>query len=161
MITFKKHSGIYTLSARQELPIALNEAWSFFSDPRNLENITPPQLAFKITSLSEQQMYSGQIITYRVGILPGVVSSWVTEIKAVEFQRFFVDEQRFGPYAMWHHEHSFERLKNGNTAMCDRVSYKIPLGSLGQLAHVLFVKKQLAHIFEYRYHALEKLFGAP
>lgn len=158
MIQFSKHSKIYTLEAFQELNISLEKAWAYFSTPENLSKITPPNLGFTITSKVDKSVYQGQIITYKVSPLPLIKMNWVTEITAVKEKEFFIDEQRFGPYAMWHHEHFFERLSNGNTLMRDKVSYKIPFGVLGRIAQVLFIKKQLLAIFNYRVQKLEKLF---
>ncbi|MEZ5016149.1 MAG: SRPBCC family protein [Flavipsychrobacter sp.] len=159
MIDIKKHSGIYTLTSEQQLPISIEEAWNFFSSPKNLAEITPKNMGFVITSELPPKAYTGQIITYKIGILFSIKTSWVTEITHVEHLSHFIDEQRFGPYSMWHHEHFFTSLPNGNTLMKDKVSYKIPLGILGHLAHVIFVKKQLLNIFKYRFDTLNKKFG--
>lgn len=159
MIEFSKHSGIYTLRVMQQLPIGLPDAWDFFSSPINLEKITPSHMGFKVTSGMPDKMYPGQIITYKVSPLKGIKTNWVTEITHVEHQKFFVDEQRFGPYSMWHHEHHFEEM-NGGILMTDKVSYKIPFGFLGQIAQILFVKRQLKKVFEYRIKVLEAMFGA-
>lgn len=159
MITIKKHSGIFTLEATQELPIDIKQAWTFFSSPNNLEKITPPHMGFTITSKVTQSAYPGQIISYKVGILPGIKLNWVTEITQVKHELFFIDEQRFGPYKMWHHEHFFESLPNGNTLMRDKISYKIPFGFLGYIAQKLFIKKQLTSIFEFRFKTLDHLFN--
>ncbi len=158
MITFKSHSGIYTMEVSQFVNISLDEAWSFFSSPGNLSKITPEHLGFQITSGTPAKMYPGQIISYQVSPFPGVKTSWVTEITHVAEGRFFVDEQRFGPYRMWHHEHHFE-LRNGGVLMTDRVSYKLPFGFLGRIAHSLFVRSQLKQIFSFREACLEKSFG--
>lgn len=158
MVEIKKHSGIYTLSVMQELPIGLSEAWEFFSSPKNLEKITPKSMGFKITSGKPGKMYAGQIISYKVSPLPGIKTNWVTEITHVEDGKFFVDEQRFGPYSMWHHEHHFEEIPGG-VRMTDKVSYKIPFGILGHLAQGIMVKRQLKGIFEYRMKTLEEMFG--
>lgn len=157
MINISRHSGIYTLTVMQELPIGLPEAWKFFSSPANLEKITPEHMGFRITSGAPGAMYPGQIISYKVSPFPGIKVNWVTEITHVEEGKFFVDEQRFGPYSMWHHEHHFEQ-KEGATIMTDKVSYKIPFGILGHLAHLLFIKRQLKRIFEYRIKVLEEMF---
>ncbi len=157
MIQFSHHSGIYTLKVMQELPIGLPEAWEFFSSPVNLEKITPQHMEFQITSGVPKEMYPGQIISYKVSPVPGIKTSWVTEITHVEEHKFFVDEQRFGPYRMWHHEHHFEE-RDGSVLMTDKVSYKIPFGFIGRLAHRMFVKRQLRSIFNYRIAALEKKF---
>lgn len=157
MVKIKRHSGIYTLEVKQEVNASLQEAWDFFSSPKNLAKITPEHMGFLITSGLADKMHVGQIITYQVGILPGIRSNWVTEITHVQQGVFFVDEQRFGPYRMWHHEHLFEEV-DGKVQMTDRVSYKLPLGWLGDLMHVLFIKKQLLGIFDYRYQVLKNFF---
>ena len=160
MIEIKKHSGIYTLTTAQTLNVSLKKAWDFFSSPENLQKITPSHMGFNITSSTNSKAYSGQIITYKVGILSSVKQNWVTEITHVEQQKYFIDEQRFGPYKMWHHEHFFEALPNGKTLMKDKISYKIPFGALGNLAQNIFIKKKLIAIFKYRYNTLEQLFNA-
>ncbi|UXP32982.1 SRPBCC family protein [Reichenbachiella agarivorans] len=157
MIKIKSHSGIYTLTVHQKINTTLEEAWAFFSTPKNLTKITPAYMGFEITSDLVDSMRVGQIITYRVAVLLGIKSSWVTEITHVEKNHFFVDEQRFGPYSMWHHEHIFE-LNQGKVWMTDRVSYKMPFGILGHLLHALFVKRQLLDIFNHRYQTIEKYF---
>ena len=158
MISINRHSGIYTLEVEQFLDISLDEAWDFFSSPRNLSEITPAHMGFNITSDTSGKMYPGQIITYKIGLLPGIKSNWTTEITHVAEQKFFVDEQRFGPYAMWHHEHHFEKKDNG-VLMRDKVSYKIPLGFIGHLIHSFFIRRQLLKIFSYRVETLNSLFG--
>lgn len=158
-MNFKKHSGIYTLTTEQVLNISLEEAWEFFSAPENLQKITPPHMGFKITSAIDKKAYAGQIIAYKVGILPGIKQNWVTEITQVKTNSFFIDEQRFGPYKMWHHEHWFYEQPNGKTVMKDKISYKIPFGILGHLAQQVFIKKQLTHIFNHRYLTLERIFN--
>ncbi|MEO9482970.1 MAG: SRPBCC family protein [Ekhidna sp.] len=158
MIEIKKHSGIYTLTVMQQLPIGLSEAWDFFSSPENLAKITPEHMGFRITSEASAKMCAGQIITYKLSPVPGVKTNWVTEITHVDDGKFFVDEQRFGPYSMWHHEHHFVENEKG-VLMTDKVSYKIPFGFLGHLAQFMFVEKQLKGIFEYRVEALKRMFG--
>jgi ligand-binding SRPBCC domain-containing protein len=159
MISFSKHSGIFTLESEQEIKIPIDKAWGYFSSPENLQNITPKKMRFKITSKVDKKVYQGQIISYKVSPLPMITTNWITEITMVKEQEFFIDEQRFGPYAMWHHEHFFESLPNGNTLMKDKISYKLPFGFLGVIAQKLFVKKQLTSIFEYRFSTLERLFN--
>lgn len=158
MISIKYHSGIYTLEVSQFLKIAQEDAWNFFSSPGNLSKITPPSMGFVITSGPAKCMYAGQIISYRVSPFAGFRSNWVTEITRVEERRFFVDEQRFGPYRMWHHEHIFEP-KDSGVLMTDRISYKLPMGILGRLAHSVFVRKKLRRIFEFREITLNQLFN--
>jgi ligand-binding SRPBCC domain-containing protein len=159
MISIKSHSGIYTLEVSQFMKISLIEAWEFFSSPGNLVKITPPHMGFIITSGIPSKMYPGQIITYKVSPVAGIKMDWVTEITHVDHESFFVDEQRFGPYRMWHHEHRFE-IQGDGVLMNDRVSYKLPMGFLGRMAHFLFVRKQLEQIFRYREDYLEKIFGS-
>lgn len=158
MITFQSHAGIYTLEVRHLINISLDEAWHFFSSPANLSKITPQQMGFQITSGTPSEMYPGQIITYRVSPFRGITTNWVTEITHVLPGSFFVDEQRFGPYRMWHHEHHFE-VQGVGVLMTDRVSYKLPLGILGRIAHFLFVRNQLKHIFAFRREYLITRFG--
>jgi ligand-binding SRPBCC domain-containing protein len=143
------------------LPVTLEEAWAFFSSPRNLANITPEKLGFQIISAHHGvTMYPGQIIEYTVRPLIGIPLYWMTEITHVEDQVYFVDEQRFGPYSLWHHQHHFKAVEGG-VEMTDIVHYKLPMGFLGGIAHGLFVKKQLQGIFDYRYKKAEELFGKP
>jgi ligand-binding SRPBCC domain-containing protein len=158
MIKFQAYSGIYSMEVRQLLDIPMAKAWEFFSSPENLAKITPEHMGFQITSGTPEKMYTGQIISYKVSPFPGFKTNWVTEITHVSDGKFFVDEQRFGPYQMWHHEHHFQAINNG-VMMTDRVSYKLPFGFLGRIAHALFVRKQLKQIFEYREVYLENLFG--
>ncbi|MFO7939260.1 MAG: SRPBCC family protein [Bacteroidales bacterium] len=159
MIHFYRHSGIYRMETEQYLPISLDTAWGFFSDPQNLQRITPKEMGFEITSDLPSTIFPGQIITYRVGIFPFIKSNWVTEITHVAEPAFFVDEQRFDPYQMWHHEHHFQQTSNG-VLMKDRVSYKLPFAFLGRWAHHFFVKKQLLKIFVYRQEVLERFFSS-
>ncbi|WP_163715460.1 SRPBCC family protein [Mangrovibacterium lignilyticum] len=157
MIKFRYHSGIYTLETEQRLPISLAEAWAFFSSPENLCKMTPAHMKFEISSGRPDSMYKGQMITYKLSPLPGIKTNWVTEITESVPPSFFVDEQRFGPYLMWHHEHFFQQETDG-ILMKDKVSYKLPFGLLGHLAHSFFVKRQLKQIFEFRTKTLESLF---
>ena len=158
MISFRQHSGVYTLEVSQFLKIDMNEAWKFFSSPENLATITPPGMGFVITSGKSEKMFPGQIITYKVSPFPGFVTNWVTEITHVLAGSYFVDEQRFGPYQMWHHIHRFEEKQSG-VLMTDQVFYKLPFGFIGRIAHGLFVKAQLKRIFEFREQKLNELFN--
>jgi ligand-binding SRPBCC domain-containing protein len=155
MITFKSLSGIYLLEASQYLNISMEEAWQFFSSPDNLSLITPSRMGFRITSGTPAVMYPGQIITYRVSPFWGFTTNWVTEITHVSPSRLFVDEQRLGPYRLWHHEHHFEKKDKG-ILMTDRVYYRLPFGFLGQIVHALFVRRQLKKIFLFREAYLQK-----
>ena len=158
MIHFSSHSGIYTLKVVQDLKTNLNEAWRFFSNPKNLSKITPKEMGFNITSETPEFMFEGQIISYKVSPLLGIKLNWVTEITHVKDNLFFVDEQRFGPYSLWHHKHFIKEI-DGGIEMIDVVDYKLPFGILGQIAHPLFVKNKLKQIFKFRENKLNELFG--
>jgi ligand-binding SRPBCC domain-containing protein len=149
---------LYTLHSKQLLPLSIEEAWEFFSDPKNLNTITPDDMGFKTLSGADRKMYPGQIIQYVVTPLLGIPMKWVTEITHVTDQQYFVDEQRFGPYALWHHKHFFKAVPGG-VEMEDIVDYKLPMGILGQLMHPLLVRPRLHQIFEYRRKKLIELFG--
>jgi len=149
----------YVLRRKQVVNLTSEEAWDFFSSPKNLEKITPRELSFKITDISlDQKCYPGQMISYTVKPVLGIPIKWVTEISHVNEPHFFVDEQRVGPYTIWHHEHHFKKVEGG-IEMIDIVHYKLPLGILGKFAHWLFVKKQLNEIFDYRTQAMEEYFN--
>lgn len=149
---------IYTLHSKQNLPISLDEAWEFISNPKNLKTITPDYMRFEILSRADRAMYSGQLIQYIVTPVLGIKTKWVTEITHVVDKKFFVDEQRFGPYALWHHKHFLKEI-DGGVEMEDIVDYKLPLGILGQMIHPLIVQPKLKTIFEYRRAKLIELFG--
>lgn len=151
---------IYRLSRVQIVPADLETVWKFFATPRNLNELTPPEMRFAILSGADEPMYPGQLIEYRIQLVPGVVVPWLTEIVHAEPQRRFIDEQRFGPYKFWYHEHRFAPTPEG-TRLEDHVAYGLPLGVLGQLAHAFWVRRQLEHIFEFRRRAIERIFGVP
>lgn len=142
----------------QTLPISLEKAWDFFSNPANLAKITPPDMNLIPTSALPESTYPGMFITYKVKPLLGIPMLWVTEITHVREQAFFVDEQRLGPYRIWHHQHHF-RAVPGGVEMTDIVDYCIPGGPLGVLLNTLFIGKKVRGIFEYRHHRLVELFG--
>lgn len=149
---------LYTLHRSQKLPISLDRAWEFFSNPQNLALITPPSLNLKTVSDIPDQMYPGMIVTYRVRPFLGIGINWVTEITHVKKPNFFVDEQRFGPYRFWHHQHRFTAIEGGIETE-DIVNYALPFGPLGRLAHSLTVRRQLEKIFDYREQVLMDKFG--
>lgn len=149
---------LHRLIATQELPITKKEAWQFLSDPANLKVITPDHMGFKILSGGDRPMFPGQIIQYVVSPFPLYSTRWVTEITHVKEGSYFVDEQRFGPYALWHHKHFIEEIAGG-VLMEDVIDYKLPFGILGELAHPILVKNQLKKIFQYREKKLIELFG--
>jgi len=151
--------GFYQLIKEQKLPVTLNEVWDYISRPANLKEITPEYMGFIVTSnTGEEKMYPGMIITYKVSPLFGIKMSWMTEITHVKEYEYFVDEQRIGPYSMWHHQHKIEAIEGG-VLMKDIVTYQPPFGIIGGLANSLIIRKQLKQIFDYRTIALEKRFG--
>ncbi|MBA3985445.1 MAG: SRPBCC family protein [Flavobacteriales bacterium] len=149
---------MYTLHTKQNLPISLQEAWDFLSSPANLKVITPEYMGFHIVSGADRPMYPGQIIQYIVTPVMGIKTKWVTEITHVKYMEYFVDEQRFGPYALWHHKHFIKEIPGG-VEMEDIVDYKVPMGFLGKMAHPFLVKPKLNEIFEFRRKKLIELFG--
>jgi ligand-binding SRPBCC domain-containing protein len=150
---------MYKLHFSQKLPIDLLEAWEFFSSPANLEKITPKSLGLKIKPhYSEKKMYAGQIIAYSVKPLWNISMEWITEITAVQKPAYFIDEQKIGPYAFWHHEHWFSSIPNG-ILMEDILYYNVPFGIFGKALHYLKIKKDIEKIFQHRSEVLEKLFG--
>ena len=150
---------IYTLHRKQKLPISIEKAWAFLSNPKNLKIITPDYMSFNILSGAEKPMFAGQIIQYIVTPILGIKTKWVTEITQVKKYEYFVDEQRFGPYALWHHKHFIKEINEG-IEMEDIIDYKIPMGILGQIIHPILVKPKLEEIFAYRQKKLTTLFGA-
>ncbi len=152
--------AIYKIETKQLIKTDKETLWNFISSPKNLQEITPKEMGFVITTKDlAPEMYAGQIITYKVSPLLGIKLNWCTEITQVHKGVYFVDEQRFGPYAMWHHEHHIAETKDG-IMMTDIIHYKLPLGVLGDLANTLFVRKKLHGIFDYRFKVLEKKFNS-
>ena len=151
--------AFYQLHTTQKLPATIQEVWDFISSPANLKEITPPHMGFIVTSSTgSQKMYPGMIITYKVSPLLGIKLDWMTEITHVRDFEYFVDEQRIGPYSIWHHQHKIEPIEGG-VLMTDIVTYEPPFGILGAIANTLIIKSQLNQIFDYRTVALEKRFG--
>jgi ligand-binding SRPBCC domain-containing protein len=149
---------IHTVKYEQFVPVDLATAWDFFSSPKNLARITPHHMGFKITNKYDiGKMYPGMLITYKVSPLFGIKLDWCTEITHVENMVYFVDEQRFGPYAMWHHQHHFKAVEGG-VLMTDIVDYAIPFGFIGSIANMLIVKKAVQEIFEFRKEKIKELF---
>lgn len=150
---------LHTLSTKQVLKTDLTTLWDFMSSPGNLSKITPGSMAFHvITDLEESKMYPGQVIEYYIRPFAGIKMHWVTEITHVKHKEYFVDEQRFGPYAFWHHKHFLKEVPGG-VEMTDILHYKIPYGFLGRIVNVLFVRKKLKEIFDFRHNTLEQLFN--
>ncbi|MBK7408343.1 MAG: SRPBCC family protein [Saprospirales bacterium] len=149
---------MHQLKSIQRIPIDLKTAWEFFSSPRNLSVITPPEMGFEVQSELPEKMYPGLFIQYKVRPLFGIPVTWVTEITHVQEGEFFVDEQRVGPYRIWHHQHFFKEIPGG-VEMTDIVDYQLPFGFLGDLVHPFLVGPRLKHIFDFRYRKLVELFG--
>ena len=148
----------YVLEREQFLPIGIKEAWEFFSTPRNLSKITPPDMGFEILPpFDDEPMFSGQLIDYRVRPLLGIPVRWTTRIGEVGTLEYFTDTQLRGPYQKWEHLHTFEE-KDGGVLMKDRVEYALPFGIIGRIAHSLFVRSRLEKIFDYRVSVLDKIF---
>jgi ligand-binding SRPBCC domain-containing protein len=151
--------AIYQIITTQKIPITIDQVWDFISSPKNLKEITPEYMGFEVTTPNlPEKMYPGMIISYKVSPLLGIKMTWVTEITHVKDKLYFVDEQRKGPYSLWHHEHHIKEI-DGGVLMTDIVSYKPPFGFLGAIANAFLIKKSLKEIFDYRTLALERRFG--
>ena len=146
---------MYQLKRTQFIKTDLKTAWDFFSSPGNLKKITPQYMGFDVRTALPEKMYEGLMIEYTVKPLLGIPMNWITEIKTVKDLQFFVDEQRKGPYKIWHHEHHF-KVKDGGVEMTDIVSYELPLGILGRIMHPFVVQKKLEEIFDFRFKAVEQ-----
>lgn len=145
----------------QQIPASMQEIWDFFSNPANLQQITPPSMAFKVISTDHgDKIYPGQIIEYKVKPLLGISWYWMTEITHVVDKKFFVDEQRFGPYQLWHHQHHFREL-DGGVEMIDLVHYRVGYGFIGNIIDRLVVKRKLKEIFNYRRKVIIEVFNGP
>lgn len=143
----------------QVIPRDLEEVWHFFSRPENLNDMTPDDMDFNIiTDIQGVEMYEGMIIQYKVSPMLGIKLNWVTEITHVRDRQYFIDEQRFGPYALWHHQHHFE-LVDGGVKMTDILNYKVPFGIIGDIANAVFVENRIEEIFQYRIKAVERIFN--
>ena len=149
---------MHQLIRKQFVKTDLNTCWDFFSSPSNLKVITPDYMGFDVKTDVPEKMYEGLIISYTVKPLLGIPMEWVTEITHINEMSFFVDEQRIGPYKMWHHEHHFKEI-NGGVEMTDIVSYVIPFGILGKLVQPILVQPKLEEIFAYRFKVVDNLFG--
>jgi ligand-binding SRPBCC domain-containing protein len=143
----------------QKIPAASEQVWDFFSGHANLQMITPPYMKFIVISQhGDEKLYTGQMIEYKVSPVLGIPLYWKTEIKNVNRPAYFIDEQRKGPYKLWQHQHLFKMIEGG-VEMTDIVRYENPLWVIGELANVLFIKRKLRDIFEFRYHKIEEIFG--
>jgi len=141
----------------QFVPATPDVVWDFFSSPANLAVITPPEMGFIITSKLSCEMYAGMMITYKVSPVLNVKMNWVTEITQVNKGKYFIDEQRKGPYSLWHHEHHFKEV-DGGTEMHDLLYYHVPFGFIGKLADLFFVRNKVKQIFDFREKRILELF---
>lgn len=155
----KNQMKVYSKQNVQHINASMEECWDFFSSPRNLQKITPESMGFQITDFDNKNMYAGQIIQYKVSPLFGIKLPWVTEITIVKERSYFIDEQRFGPYALWHHKHFFEATENG-VKMTDLVHYALPLGFIGRIINALIVKNKLKEIFDHRERKVNEIFNS-
>ncbi|MBN9298594.1 MAG: SRPBCC family protein [Filimonas sp.] len=151
-------SIVYKLTVTQQMPVDLDTAWRFFSNPANLQSITPGNMSFTVTSKQQDFMYAGQVIEYTLKPLLGISMYWMTEITHVQDKTYFVDEQRFGPYSLWHHQHHFKEIAGG-VEMTDLVHYKIPYWFVGDIANSVLVRPKLKEIFAFRIKTITGMFG--
>ena len=143
----------------QKIPGRVDEVWSFFSRPENLNEITPSDMKFEIiTDVANAEMYPGITIDYKVSPFPFLKLPWKTEITEIEERKYFIDEQLKGPFKLWRHKHSFEQ-KDDHVVMNDILEYEVPFGVLGTLANRLLVDARIEQIFDYRYKRIEEMFG--
>ncbi|HEY9168886.1 MAG TPA: SRPBCC family protein [Lutibacter sp.] len=151
--------GFYQRKQTQKIKGTINDVWNFISSPANLKKITPDYMGFDIISSDlPEKMYPGMIICYKVSPLLGIKMNWLTEITQVDEKNYFIDEQRIGPYKIWHHQHRIEPIKGG-VLMTDIVTYQPPMGFLGSIANTLVIKNKLNEIFDYRRNVLNEVFG--
>jgi ligand-binding SRPBCC domain-containing protein len=152
-------SRLYSISGKQNIPIYLDQAWDYISSPENLKEITPENFNFQIISKKPaEKMHKGMIIEYKVSPVLGIKMKWVSEITAIEEKKFFIDEQRKGPFSYWHHQHLLKEI-NGGVEMTDIIHYRLPFGFIGDIAQIIIVKKQIKDLFDYRFKKLEDKFG--
>ncbi len=144
----------------QVVNIPLEQAWAFFSNPANLNELTPPDMRFQTLGGDFSTVHPGQLVWYRLQLAPFLYRTWVTEITLVSPLEYFVDEQRFGPYKLWHHRHSFRAVSASQTEISDHVVYALPFWPLGEIVHALYVKPMHEKVFRYRQQELAKRFGA-
>jgi len=152
--------AFYQFKKTQEINSSIEKVWDFISNPKNLKKITPDYMGFDIVSENiPSKMYEGMIIAYKVSPVFGLKTTWVTEITNCKENKYFVDEQRVGPYKIWHHQHILESTKNG-VLMTDIISYQPPFGVLGKLANAIIIKRKLKEIFDYRTVVIQEIFNS-
>ena len=155
----KHEGGLYTLYAKQTVAKERDILWDFFRKPRNLNKLTPEDVDFKIISGKSDDFYEGKIISYKIKPFKMINLNWVTEISQVKEGSYFIDNQIFGPYKFWHHEHHFKSNSDGTTDIIDKVKYKVPFYILGTLMHKMFIRKKLLNIFMFRQRKITDLFN--
>jgi ligand-binding SRPBCC domain-containing protein len=146
----------HLLERSQRIEVPIERAFALYGDALNLEPMTPPWLHFEVTTPRRITMQAGTLLDYRLR-LHGVPIRWRTRIETWEPPHGFVDTQLRGPYSLWEHTHAFEADGDGATVIHDRIRYAIPFGPIGMLANVLFVRRDLRRIFDYRAEAVERL----
>ena len=155
----KHEGGLYTLYAKQTVTKERDILWDFFRKPRNLNKLTPEDVEFKIISGKSDDFYIGKIISYKIKPFKMINLNWVTEISQIKEGSYFIDNQIFGPYKFWHHEHHFKSNSDGTTDIIDKVKYKVPFYILGTLMHKMFIRKKLLNIFMFRQRKITDLFN--
>ncbi len=151
---------MYQLKRTQLIRTDFQTCWDYFSAPGNLHVITPDYIDFRVHTAVPEKLYEGLIIRYTIRPILGIPLTWISEIKTWREDRYFVDEQRRGPYKLWHHEHHFREVEGG-VEMTDVITYRMPFGVFGRLVHWLFIRRQLERIFDYRCQKADELFPAP
>jgi len=151
--------GLYTLYAKQKVATEIDLIWDFFRKPSNLNKLTPDDVEFKIISGKSDDFYEGKMISYKIKPFKMINFNWLTEISQIKEGSYFVDNQIFGPYKMWHHEHHFKSNDDGTTDIIDKVKYKVPFYILGKLIHKIFIRKKLFKIFMFRQNKINELFN--
>lgn len=149
---------MYQLKRTQFIHADLQTCWNYFSSPANLRVITPNYIDFRVHTIVPENLYEGLIIRYTIRPILGIPLSWISEIKIIREGNYFIDEQRRGPYGMWHHEHHFKEVEGG-VEMTDLISYRMPFSFIGRFFHWLFIRKQLESIFDYRFRKVDELFN--
>jgi ligand-binding SRPBCC domain-containing protein len=158
-------TGIYNMASHilkfvQQIPVSLDEAWSFFSSPGNLARITPPEMMFRITNgAGDKSIEEGMIITYTLYPFMMLPVRWETEITSVSRPFFFEDRQKSGPYESWHHRHIFSKI-DGGVEMTDILEYRLPMDYFGELVNTLIVSRRLEEVFDYRRRKIVEILGA-
>jgi len=150
--------ALYRFEHTQIIPLTLEDSWRFFTNPRNLSELTPAAMNFRHRFEPDaERVYPGMILAYSLTPMAGIPVNWVTEITHVEPLVRFIDEQKSGPFSMWHHIHEFSEVPEG-TKIHDTLYYSLPFSFLGQFAHSLFVKNQIENIFRYRSKRMKEIF---